>query len=528
MDSSGSTVSTWAQEIAPTDRRFKPIGIDTRAEVLVVGGGVAGLTTALLLALEKIDVMVVDDGPVGGGETERTTAHLASAMDDRFDALERLHGREAARTAWASHSAAIDLIEELVEARGIACDFARVDGWLFAGRDSSAEALERELRAAHRSGFVDVEMHDRAPDVPFNTGLALRFPRQGRLHPLRYLTGLTHALEDAGGSVHTGHHVTAVEGGPSPRAFTADGRVIHADRIVVCTNTPVNDRIAIHTKQSAWRTYVVALRVPRGSFPDILLWDDEDPYHYVRLAAGAGRNGDDLVLVGGEDHKTGHDADPRARWAALEAWAHERLPRAEHVTRWSGQVMEPFDGLAFIGQNPGGPENVFIATGDSGQGMTHGTIAGMILKDLVRGLDHPWAHLYDPSRKPTRGLGTYAADNLDAARHYADHVLPAPYGDAADIPRGAGGVVRRGLRPVAVYCDVNGKHTSYSAICPHLGGMVQWNDGERTWDCPVHGSRFDRHGHVVNGPANTDLAPIPEPAEDTLPLLVGREAGEAP
>lgn len=526
MNSSGSTVSQWARDVPLSERRFRTLGMDEHADVIVVGGGIAGVTTALLLAQEKLEVMLVDDGPIGGGETERTTAHLSSAMDDGFQHLERLHSRAGARLAWESHSAAIDLIEDLVVQRQLECDFTRVDGWLFAGRGSSAEQLEHEMRAAHRVGFVDVEMHDRAPEVPFNTGLALRFPRQARIHPLRYLAGLARAFEDEGGTLHTGHHVTAVEGGPAPRVLTADGRVLHADRIVVCTNTPVNDRVAIHTKQTAWRTYVVALRLARGAFPDILLWDDEDPYHYVRLAPGAARGGDDLLIVGGEDHKTGHEANPRRRWAALESWAQDRFPRAEAVTRWSGQVIEPFDGLAFIGRNPGGPDNIFIATGDSGQGMTHGTIAAMILKDLVRGVDHPWADLYDPSRKPTRGMATYAADNLDAARQYADHVLPAPYADPAQIPRGSGGVVRRGLRPVAVVCDVNGTQTSCSAVCPHLGGMVQWNEAERTWDCPVHGSRFDSHGHVVNGPANTDLAPLPEPAEETLPLLVGREAGD--
>jgi glycine/D-amino acid oxidase-like deaminating enzyme/nitrite reductase/ring-hydroxylating ferredoxin subunit len=521
MESSGTTLSAWAFEIAAPKRRFRPLGMDTRADVVIIGGGIAGLSTAYMLAKEKVDVIVIDDGPIGGGETERTTAHLASAMDDRFFELERMHGREGARIAYQSHAAAIDVIEEIVQARAIDCDFSRLDGWLFCGTGQSPDILQRELEAARRAGFNDVEMHDRVPELAYDTGLALRFPRQGQIHPLKYLLGLAEAATDEGARIHTGHHAAEIEGGDAPRVLTTDGRVVHARTIVVCTNTPVNDRFAIHTKQAAYRTYVCAFAMPVGAVPLSLFWDTEDPYHYVRIHPGGGPRGEDLLIVGGEDHKTGHDTRAEARWAALYDWTVERFPMAELVGRWSGQVMEPFDSLAYIGRNPTGPENIFIATGDSGQGMTHGTIAGVLLSSLIREIDHPWAELYDPARKPTGALGTYAAENVDAARHYTDYLLPAQYQDADEIPHGAGGVVRRGLRPVAVYCDDHGVHSSCSAVCPHLGGVVQWNEGEKTWDCPVHGSRFDKHGHVLNGPANTDLTPVPEPAEETTPLLIG-------
>lgn len=523
MESSGSTISAWARDIVPVKRRYHPLGIDTKADVVVVGAGIAGLTTAWLLAREKVDVIVLDDGPIGGGETERSSAHLASALDDRFVEIERMHGRSGAHIAYESHAAAIDFIEEVVTQRRIDCDFSRLDGWLFAGTGQSPDVLQRELDAARRAGLVDVEMHDRVPHLLYDTGLALRFPRQGQVHPLKYLVGLADAVTEEGARIHTGHHATRIEGGESPRVLTSDGRVVHCRNVVVCTNTPVNDRFAIHTKQAAYRTYIAALRVPAGSIPLALYWDTEDPYHYVRLQPGGGPGGEDLLIVGGEDHKTGHEAHAERRWAALYDWARDRFPNAELVHRWSGQIIEPFDGLAYIGRNPTGPDNVFIATGDSGHGMTHGTIAGMLLSDLVRGVDHPWARLYDPARKPTSAAGTYAFENLDAVRQYTDYILPSHYHDPEEIPRGAGGVIRRGLKPIAVYCDDHGVQSSCSAICPHLGGIVQWNEGEKSWDCPVHGSRFDKHGHVMNGPANNDLAPVAELAEETLPLLSGPE-----
>lgn len=497
------TRSAWMDVTAPD---YAPLGEDIAADVCIVGAGIAGMTTAYLLACDGRSVAVLDDGPVGGGMTRRTTAHLSNAIDDRYVTIERLHGREGARLAAESHAAAIDTIEAIGNDERIDCDFERLDGYLVAAREAHADLLERELAAAKRAGVAGVTAEPRAPSGLFPGGRCLKFPRQGQLHAGKYLAGLASALERRGGRIFCGTHVAQIEGGPAARVETTLGRTVSVGAIVVATNTPINDRVTIHTKQAPYTTYVVAARVPRGSVTRALYWDTADPYHYVRLHdAGT----DELLIVGGEDHKTGQANDGLERFERLEQWTRERFPTAGAIKlRWSGQVMEPADGVAFIGRNPGDADNVYIATGDSGMGMTHGTIAGLLLRELIAGRSSPWATLYEPARKMLRAPLEYAKENLNVAVQYVDDYLSG--GDVAsaeELAPGEGGIVRRGLAKIAAYRDDDGVLHECSAVCPHLGCIVAFDKVEKTWDCPCHGSRFDRFGRVIVGPANRDLAP---------------------
>jgi glycine/D-amino acid oxidase-like deaminating enzyme/nitrite reductase/ring-hydroxylating ferredoxin subunit len=492
----GRTTSVW-MATSPL-REERPLTSDSRADVCIVGAGIAGLTTAYLLAKEGRRVIVVDDGPTAGGETCRTTAHLVSALDDRFYHLERLHGAEGARLAAESHASAIDTIERIARDENIACDFTRLDGYLFVPPGDDRTQLDDELQAAHRAGLTDVSRVDRAPVTTFDTGPALKFPRQAQFHVLKYLQGVAEAAKRLGAVIHNGTHVDRLEGGKNARVETSRG-TITADAIVVATNSPVNDLVAIHTKQAAYRTFVVGGRVKRDSVPQILLWDTPDPYHYIRLQRV---DDHDVLIVGGEDHKTGQADDAAQRFQRLEQWTRERFPQVERFEfQWSGQVMEPIDGMALIGRNPLDSDNVYVATGDSGNGMTHGTIAGVLLTDLIMGRPNRWADLYDPSRKTLGAAKEFARENLNVAAQYADLVTPGELDDVAKIGRGEGAVIRRGVTKVAVYRDDAGALHQRSAICTHLGCVVQWNSMERTWDCPCHGSRFQTDGHVVNGPA---------------------------
>lgn len=489
-----------------------PLTENTQTNVCVVGAGIAGMTTAYLLAKDGLSVIVLDDGVIGGGETGRTTAHLSFALDDRYSELERLHGERGARLAAESHRAAVDQIEQIVKDENIDCDFRRVDGYLFLAPGKDVEELEEELEAAHRAGLTDVRMVDRAPISGFNTGSTLLFPNQGQFHPVKYLEGLAKAIERDGGRIHTRSHVESVQGGENPSAKIQNGPTVRAKCIVVATNTPFNDWVTIHTKQAPYRTYAIGVLVPKGSTPTALYWDTLDPYHYVRVQPYSDKH--EVLIVGGEDHKTGQATDTDSRFDRLEAWARQVFSNLGVVEyRWSGQVMEPVDGLAFIGHNPG-DDNVFIATGDSGHGMTHGTIAGMLISDLIQNRDNEWKKIYDPSRKSFKAAGEFARENLNVARQYVDYVTGGDVKNEEDIAQGTGAVVRRGFQKVAIYCDETGMLHEMSAICPHLGCVVDWNDTEKTWDCPCHGSRFSALGKVVNGPANVDLAP----AEDNDPI----------
>lgn len=483
--------------------RCGKLDTDVVADVCVVGGGISGLTTAYLLALEGKSVVVLDDGPIGGGETCRTTAHLSNALDDRYFELERLHGTEGARLAAQSHTAALAEIENIVLSEGIECDFQRVDGFLF----GDYSVLKKERDYALRAGVADVELVDPLPVEFHSFGPALRFPQQAQFHTTRYLQGLVDAIHKHGGQVYAATKALRWDQGDLLTVHTARGHKVECGALVLATNAPAGDRVAISAKQSAYRTYVVALRVPAGSVPRFLYWDTLDPYHYVRTQ---GMDGYDVLIVGGEDHKTGQGDDQEARcFERLEAWARERFPMGQNVEyRWSGQVMEPVDGLAFIGREPYGEGNIFIATGDSGNGMTHGTIAGMLLRDLILGRDNPWETLYSPTRISLRAGAEFAREQLNTAVQYTDHLTPGDVTSVEEIEPGCGAIVREGLRQVAVYRKGDGTLLKRSAVCTHLGGIVDWNDLEKTWDCPCHGSRFAPDGHVVNGPALKDLPPV--------------------
>lgn len=496
---SGTTTSSWMAEAMPACRELTE---DMTADVCVVGAGIAGLTTAYLLAAEGRSVIVIEDGQIGSGETSRTTAHLVNALDDRYFEIENLHGARGAQLAAASHTAAINRIERIVADEAIECHFKRLDGYLFVPPGETIDLLERERQAANRAGLTEVELIPRAP-LAFNTGSCLRFPQQGQFHPLKYLNGLAKAIEAKGGRIFTQTHAEEFTDGAPAQVRTTKGAVVIADAVVVATNTPVNDWVTIHTKQAAYRTYVIGLAVEKGSVTEALYWDTADPYHYVRLQSDANL---EILIVGGEDHKTGQADDADERFKRLEAWTRERFPKAGEVKfQWSGQVMEPVDGLAFIGRNPG-DRNIFIVTGDSGNGMTHGTIGGILLCDLINERPNEWETLYDPSRISLRTAPRFAQEFLNASAQYRDYVTTGDLDSVDELAPGAGGIIRDGLKKIAAYRGADGNLHQCSAVCPHLQGLVRWNHSEKTWDCPCHGSRFDPYGKVLNGPANDDLA----------------------
>lgn len=500
-DTSGATRPLWLQThpIAP----LSPLTKDASADVCIVGAGIAGLSVAYHLVRAGRSVVVLDDGGIASGETGRTTAHLSNAFDDRYFEMERIHGEEGARICAESHTAAIDRIEEIATREAIDCDFTRLDGYLFLGPQHWEDYLDKEMEAAHRAGLTGVGRLERAPLSAFNTGPCLRFPRQGQFHATKYLDGLKKAVIGVDGRIFTGTRAVEMKGGKNAHVITADGHRVSVEVIVVATNSPVNDLVAIHTKQFAWRTYAIACRVPSGSVEKGLYWDTQDPYHYIRLQPV---EGGDLLIVGGEDHRTAHEAHPETRLAALEEWTRERFPMVQSVDyRWSGQVMEPQDGVAFIGRNPSDSDNVFIATGDSGMGMTHGTIAGILISDLIMGRSNAWEKLYDPSRVKVKAATEFVKDVASMTTGYADWVRPGDVSKEEDIQPGEGATIRHLAKKSAVYRDAAGTVHEMSAVCTHLGCIVHWNSLEKTWDCPCHGSRFTRDGEVVNGPAIENL-----------------------
>lgn len=507
-NASEQTRSIWMATGKPT---VPPLTLGAHADVCIVGAGIAGLTTAYCLMKAGKSVVSVDNGPPGEGMTGRTTAHLSNALDDRYVEIERFHGRSGAQLAAASHSAAIDWMDRIRIREGIDCDFIRLDGYLFAPTDGSADLIEEEWRAAHRAGITGLERLDRLPPGLFSSGPCLKFPRQGQCHPLKYLAGLVRAIHRDGGRIFRDAHVAAVESGAHVTIETSQGCAVTADALVVATNTPINNIVTIHTKQAAYITYVIGAKIPAGIVPPVLLWDTLDPYHYVRISTESTGTPDVQIwlIVGGEDHKAGQANDGEVRYARLEAWARERFPMMGEVgLRWSGQIMESVDGLGFIGRNPGDSNHVYIVTGDSGMGLTHGTIAGVLVTDLIMQRPSPWAPLYDPSRHTMGAAGEFLRESLNVAAQYADWVTGGDVDNEEQIARGQGTILREGLTKIAAYRDEQGIMHKCSAVCPHLNCIVAWNHTESTWDCPCHGSRFDKFGTALNGPAIDNLTPI--------------------
>lgn len=505
--------SLW-MEVPPLD--FPALASDQNADVLVIGAGIAGLSAAYELARLRRGVIVVDRGRLGRGMSARTSGHLAFEIDDFFHELIQSHGVDAARAWYRSQCSAVDRIEAVCRDEGIDCDFKRVDALLFAASESDVEYLHKELEAARAAGFSDAEWAD-AGRIVGSDRPAIRFPRQARFHPVKYLNGLVAALQRLGAKLYASTAIEALEERDDQIVASTDaGREIRARQVIVATNSPFHLRIPIHTKQAPYRTYVIAAPIPKGTVDDVLLWDTAEPaYHYVRLQPG---RTEDMLIVGGEDHKSGIIRDGAAPVARLEAWARRHWPQMGAVAHaWSGQILEPADYVGFAGRSPR-YDHVYLVSGDSGEGLTTGVAAAMLVGDLMMSGATPWAQLYAPSRQMHRGLTEYLKENLDAVRHWAELLGRGDVDSLDDIEPSHGARIRLGGQQVAAYRDETGQLHLRSAVCTHAGCAVHWNAFERCWDCPCHGSQFGIDGQVLNGPAARPLAEV-----DVVP-----QAGPAP
>ena len=509
---SGVHTSYWTESIAPLS--FKKIRSETATDVLVIGGGIGGLTTAYCLAKSGKKVIVVEDGFLGSGETGRTTAQITYALDDRYYDIERYFGLEKTKMVAESHKSALNFIENVINEENIDCNFKRVNGYLFSDPTDKAENLDEEFEATQRIGLPTEMLYDIPNFIGEYREKCILFPEQGQFHVMKYLKGLAGAVLKYGGEIYTESKASDI----SRQGAKVNGFEVNANHIVVATNSPINDILTMHTKQWAYRTYVIAVKIPKGKLPYALWWDTGNqeskwvakPYHYVRLEPFDHEN--DLLISGGEDHKTGQADEEKLpeehRYAALVTWTKKHFPYfTEIVYKWSGQVMEPIDCLAFLGRNPG-DDNTYIITGDSGNGMTHCTIGGVLITDLINGKENRWEKIYSPSRMTFKAGGDFISEVGNMAYKMAKDWMNADINKPSDLKVGEGAILSTGLHKLAVYRDENGKLHSCSAVCPHLGGVLQWNADEKSFDCPLHGSRFTTDGTVINGPAISDLTKV--------------------
>lgn len=482
-----------------------PLAADAEADVAVVGAGIAGLSVAYELALRGHSVVVLDRGEIAGGMTARTTAHLAPICDDSLAELLSMRGRELAQGFQASQSAAVDRIEAIQRDLAIDCEFRRLDGILFLDPESEESVLDDEVSAARDIG-VAVERGKGLPLRTLDERPFLRYPAQATFHPMKYLRGLADALVAKGCRLHADTPVVEITEADGKISLKLDsGHSVTARSAVVATNSPIHDLVKLHTKQAPYRTYAMGFEIERGILADALYWDTEEPYHYVRLTPG--EDGKDILVVGGEDHKTGEADDAEARFAALTSWIKTLVPEiGPERYRWSGQVLDTLDYSAFIGREKGS-ENIFVVTGDSGQGITHGVVASLLIPDLIEGRENGFAAVYDPNRKPLKAAATFVSENLTAVQNLAEYLAPGELSSVDELEPGRGAIIRAGLDKVAAYRTEDGTLFQRSAACTHLACHLHWNSFEQCWDCPCHGSHFAPDGSVLNGPA---VRPLPE------------------
>lgn len=491
---------------------FGPLDRDLTVDVVVVGGGLTGLTAAYLLTRAGRRVALLERGRCASIDTGHTTAHLTCVTDTRLSELLSAFGEDHARAVWDAGLSAIARIDEHIRTERIQCNFAWVPGYLHAPHGANADAetqrralddMRREADTASSLGF-DARFVER---VPLMQTPGVRFENQARFHPRAYLAGLAARVESQDRSIYEQTSVDEVTD-DEPLTVKANGRRIRADYLIVATHNPIigNTNLLsatlLQTKLALYTSYVVAGRVPSGRVPDALFWDTDDPYRYMRIDR---RDDADYVIYGGEDHKTGQEADTTAPYATLERALSTLLPDIAITHRWSGQVIESPDGLPFLGEIT---PRQFIATAVAGNGMTFGTLGAMMACDAVLERPNPWRELFDVHRAGLKhGVWDYIKENRDYPYYMIRDRFAGPDGKSLrEIPRGEGRLIDIDGQRVAAYRHEDGSISARSAVCTHMGCMVQWNPAERSWDCPCHGSRFGVDGSVISGPAESPLS----------------------
>jgi glycine/D-amino acid oxidase-like deaminating enzyme/nitrite reductase/ring-hydroxylating ferredoxin subunit len=456
---------------------------------------------------------------IGSGDTACTTAHLTYVTDIRLAKLAKTFGEQQARAFWQGGIAAIDAIETIAREHNIRCQFRRVPAFLHAqlhGNRGETKQLEYEANLAGKLGF-DARFVKSAPlvDRP-----GILFSNQAKFHPMAYLAGLAKAVHGGGCVISAETEAKEIEA--HPLRVKSEGLEIDCDYLVIATHVPMMGITGLvsatlfQTKLYPYSTYAVGANIPRGKLAEMSLWDTSDPYYYLRIDRGTKS---DYAIFGGADHKTGQAEDTNAPFDDLIHTLKQLLPEAEVDRRWSGQVIETNDGLPLIGETA---ERQFVATGFAGNGMTLGTLAGMMARDAVMKYENPWQKLFAVNRKKLRGgAWDYLKENIDYPYYYLkDRLAPVEADSTRDVKRGSGQVVKIDGKRVACSRDAAGKLTSVSAVCTHMGCLVHWNSAESSWDCPCHGSRFKPDGSVIAGPAETPLEAVKLPPAAKRPKRV--------
>lgn len=503
MNRDGATTSLWQHNIPPFSAKGTTIPAQP-VDVLVIGGGITGITTALLLQKMGKSCIVAEAQTLCFGTTGGTTSHINSFLDNSYDIIANDFGESGAQTVARATRQSIALFEKHVADYSIDCGFEQRDAYVYAQTDEQADKLQKVMDASLHAG-AQVAFADSIP-VPEDFKKAIIYARNAQVHPAKYVYALAAELEKEGGIILQACTVTDLSGDEQMQeAVTSIGN-IKARNVIYATHIPPGINL-LHFRAHPYRSYAMAVTLADNDYPEALAYDMYDPYHYYRTQEVDGQK---YLIAGGEDHKTAHVENTGACFDKLEAHIRTIFNAKEVAFKWSSQYFEPSDGLAYIGRIPGGDDNVFVATGFGGNGITYSHIAAITLSEIIGKGESEYEALFNPRRvKPVAGFASFVKENVSVIKDFfSKRFNQQQLSELADIAPGEARVVKWEGESIALYKEESGKLHAVDPVCPHAKCAVGWNSAEKSWDCPCHGSRFAPDGALLTGPARKGLEPI--------------------
>jgi len=502
MKRDGANTSIWQDKIPDYVPKIKVTGSEIY-DVLIVGGGITGLATGLLLQQSGKKCLIAEAKNIGFGTTGGTTAHLNTVLDSSYAEIEKNFGENAAALVCSSASQAIDLVEKNIRDFSIDCGYSKKNGYLFSIDEKQTDELEEIFFSSNRAG-CDMEWSNELPiDIPFKK--AVVFKNQAQFHPTQYLYGLANAFEEIGGTIKQNCRIRGFKENDSLDVESSEGN-IKAKALIYATHVPPGVNL-LHFRCAPYRSYVIGLRLKKDKYPDALIYDMHDPYHYYRTQQ---INGENYLIAGGEDHKTGHEENTAACFTRLENYLHQYFDFDKIAFKWSSQYYQPVDGLPYIGNLPGNPSNVYTATGYNGNGIIYGHVAARLFRDIIVEGKSGIEQLFDPNRvKPVAGFTNFMKEAADVVTQFVGKYFDiSEMKELAEIARGEAKVVKKDGVSIALYKDEHGNIHAVNPACTHINCIVEWNNSEQSWDCPCHGSRFDADGEMLTAPARKNLVKV--------------------
>jgi glycine/D-amino acid oxidase-like deaminating enzyme/nitrite reductase/ring-hydroxylating ferredoxin subunit len=503
MKRDGTCTSLWQDTVSAFTPAATAIPLDTVFDVLIVGGGITGISTALSLQKSGKQCVLAEAHNIGFGTTGGTTAHINTVLDHFYSEIESNFGEVGAQKLAMATKRAISLIQDNIKEYGIECGFRIEPGYIFSQDEKQSKELDKILEATQKAG-VEMEYSSEIP-VPIRFGKALIFSGQAKFHPTQYITGLAKAFENAGGVLLENCRIGNLEKEEHIVVESTLG-TIRARQLVYATHIPPGVNL-LHFRCAPYRSYAMALTLKDKNYPDALVYDMHDPYHYYRTQ---NVNGQDYLIAGGEDHKTGHEVNTEKCFRALESHVRKYFD-VEHIAyKWSSQYFETTDGLPYIGHLPGQPEDIYVATGFGGNGITLGTVASFVLRDMIVHGKSEYQEIFDPNRlKPIAGFTNFLREQADVIKTMiGGWISSEKINGLSELAADEARVVKYENEKLAIYRDESGQLHAVNPVCPHAKCTVNWNRAEKSWDCPCHGSRFSMEGEMLTGPSRTDLEKV--------------------